>query len=559
MSFSPPVDDIMLALRSAGRFAGTPNLATEDAEAIVREAGRFAADEIAPLNRTGDISGSSYANGVVTTPPGWRDAYRRWCDSGWSSVGGSENYGGQDLPMVMSVACTELWNAANVSFAVSLLLTTGAIEAITAHASDELKQRYLPNMIQGIWTGTMNLTEPQSGSDLSGLRCQATRSSDGTYRISGTKIYITYGEHDCSDNIIHLVLARLTDAPQGTRGISLFLVPKILPDGTRNDLRCSAIEHKLGLKGSPTCTMIYGDHGGATGWLIGEENRGLNCMFTMMNNARLLVGVQGVGVAERATQMAHAYASERKQGRAPGVEKGQSAIIEHPDVSRMLLEMRAKTKASRLLCMATAAAIDESRHAANETDCAAAHARASLLTPLAKGFSTDIAVEVASLGIQVHGGMGYIEEAGAAQVLRDARILPIYEGTNGIQAIDLVTRKLGLDDGKALSALFEYCLQIARGPAQTGTLAKAIDLSQVHIGEVRKLGARIQKMNAVDALGRATPFLRALSGAIASSLLCQAASETPDASVADEALYFSAACVSGDVMACKTYCELIQN
>jgi acyl-CoA dehydrogenase len=529
VSFSPPIEDMMLALRATGAFASDKALGPDDAEAILNEAGRFAAEELAPLNRKGDTIGAQYANGTVTTVPGWSEAYRKWCDGGWSAVNGPADFGGQELPMVITVACTELWNAANLAFAVNPLLTNGAIEAITAHATDELKARYLPNMVAGIWTGTMNLTEPQSGSDLSGLRCKAERAGDGTYRISGTKIYITYGEHDCAENIIHLVLARLEDAPAGTRGISLFLVPKILPDGTRNDLRCSAIEHKLGLHGSPTCTMIYGDGGGATGWLIGEENRGLNCMFTMMNNARLLVGVQGVGVAERATQMAHAYAMDRKQGRAPSRTEGQSPIIEHPDVARMLSEMRAKTMAARLLCMATAAAVD-----LGDT------ARSALLTPLAKSFSTDVAFEVASLNVQVHGGMGFIEEAGAAQLLRDSRILSIYEGTNGIQAIDLVTRKVQLDKGEALYALCNSCTRWI-DETSTGQLLRTA------LSDCAEAGKLIAKADLTTALANATSFQRALASTVSGALMHQASKLATNATLQADAQHFIRNCTIPDV------------
>jgi acyl-CoA dehydrogenase len=562
MMFQAPTQDILVALRAVGAFdvANEARISEEDAEAILNEAGRFAAEEIAPLNQVGDTVGATFANGTVTTAPGWTRAYRKWCDAGWSTLNGPLAHGGQDLQMVMSVACTELWNAASVSFAVNPLLTTGAIEAISAHASPELKAQYLPRLIEGKWTGTMNLTEPQSGSDLSELRCRAERATDGTYRISGTKIYITYGEHDCSDNIIHLVLARLKDAPDGTRGISLFLVPKILPDGTRNDVRCQSIEHKLGLNGSPTCTMVYGDSGGATGWLIGVENRGLQCMFTMMNNARLLVGAQGVGVAERATQMAYDYAHLRKQGRAVGQRQGQVAIAEHPDVRGMLLEMRSKTLAARLLCMATAAAIDGARFASGEDDRTRHDHRASLLTPLAKAYATDIAVEVASLGIQVHGGMGYIEAAGAAQLLRDARILPIYEGTNGIQAVDLVTRKLALDNGNALKALLDECETITAMAGNVDEMRGAAVLTSGYVSQIRAAAIAFQQMEADRSLACATYFARALASVVGSAFLCKIAATATDSVSQDDlistASFFVAACASGDVARCMAYIQM---
>ncbi len=351
-----------------------------------------------------------------------------------------------------------MWHAASIGFANGPMLTMAGIDALDAHGSDTLKKTYLEKLVSGEWMATMQLTEPQAGSDVGALRTRAERAGDGSYRLTGQKIFITYGEHDFTDNIIHFVLARLPDAPPGTRGISLFLVPKFLLKadgslGARNDVRAHSVEHKLGIHGSPTCTMIFGDDGGATGFLIGEENAGMACMFTMMNRARLAVGLQGVGIAERATQQAMAYARDRKQGRAAGMKAGESApIIAHPDVRRMLLTMRALTQAARAICYSTAMALDRAERSASETPAKAAHQQASLLTPVAKAFSTDIGNEVTSLGVQVHGGMGYIEETGAAQHFRDARIAAIYEGTNGIQAIDLVTRKLPLADGAAVAA-----------------------------------------------------------------------------------------------------------
>ena len=352
-------------------------------------------------------------------PPGWKEAYTAWAQGGWNGLAAPEEWGGQGLPHALNSACLEMWNSASMAFGIGPVLTIGAIEALDKHGSAALKQKYLQKLTTGEWMGTMQLTEPQAGSDVGALRSKAERNTDGSYRITGSKIFITYGEHDLTDNIIHFVLARLPDAPPGTKGISLFLVPKFFVNedgslGTRNDVRCHSIEHKLGIHGSPTCTMVYGDKGGATGWLIGEENRGLNCMFTMMNNARLAVGLQGVGIAERATQAAMAYARDRKQGRAGA--NGSSPIIAHPDVRRMLLTMRALTHAARAICYATGTAIDRAHRAKDDVARKAADQRASLLTPVAKAFSTDIGTEVASLGVQVHGGMGFIEETGAAPV-----------------------------------------------------------------------------------------------------------------------------------------------
>ncbi|MFZ1679968.1 MAG: acyl-CoA dehydrogenase family protein, partial [Rhizobiaceae bacterium] len=465
--YRAPLADIAFALNEVaglrdtlgkGRFA---ELTDDLVEAVLAEAGRFAGEEIAPLARVGDTVGARLHNGVVTTPPGWRDLYRRWIEGGWNALPGPVEHGGQGLPTMLSMAALEMWNSASMSFALGPTLTMGAVEALEKHGSADLRERWLGKLVSGEWMGTMNLTEPQAGSDLAALRARAEPQGDGTYRIFGQKIFITYGEHDFTDNIVHLVLARLPDAPAGTRGISLFLVPKYLPDAAgnftaRNDLFCQSLEHKLGIHGSPTCVMIYGDgrHGagaGAVGWLIGEENRGLACMFTMMNNARLAIGVQGVAVAEAATQKALTFARERRQGRGPGdAGPGMSPIAHHPDIQRNLATMQGLTALARALCFTCAHAIDME----HGTGQAHWRERAALLTPLAKAFSTDIGVEVASLGLQVHGGMGFIEETGAAMLYRDARIAPIYEGTNGIQAIDLVQRKLPLAGGAQVEALF---------------------------------------------------------------------------------------------------------
>jgi len=507
MTYRAPVADMLFAMR---HIAGldrliadglAPGLEDDMSAAILEEAAKFAGERLAPLNRVGDLQGARFKDGKVTTAPGFRDAYRDWAAGGWNALTGPVEFGGQGLPMLIATACGEMWNAANMAFSLGPLLTFGAIEALAVHGSDELKSIYLAKLVSGEWMGTMNLTEPQAGSDLSALRSKAERATDGSYRITGQKIFITYGEHDQTDNIIHLVLARLPDAPPGTRGISLFLVPKYLvhPDGSlgeENDVRCHSIEHKLGIHASPTCTMVYGDKGGATGFLIGEENRGLACMFTMMNNARLNVGSQGVAIAERATQQALAYAQERRQGRAPGQKsEGMSPIAEQPDVRRMLATMRGYTQAARALCFLTAEAIDRSHRSPDAAARLAASERAAILTPIAKAFATDIGVEVASLGVQVHGGMGFIEETGAAQHLRDARIAPIYEGTNGIQAIDLVTRKLPLSDGQAVAALIS---------GMRATQQKLVGINNPAFGQ---MAARLR--DAVEALDRATQYMLA--------------------------------------------------
>jgi acyl-CoA dehydrogenase len=506
MTYRAPVAEMVFTMRHVAGLDRAlaeglhGDLSLDLVETILEEAGKFANDELAPLNRTGDLEGLKFTDGAVETPRGFKEVYRAWTEAGWNALPGPVEYGGQGLPTLLNSACVEMWNSACMSFGLAPLLTMGGVEALAQHGSEELKERYLAKVVSGEWTATMNLTEPQAGSDLNAIRSRADPAGDGAYRITGQKIFITYGEHDMADNIVHLVLARLPDAPPGTRGISLFLVPKFLPDGARNDVRCHSIEHKLGIHASPTCTMVFGDRGGATGWLIGEENRGLNCMFTMMNNARLAVALQGVGIAERAYQQALGYAKERRQGRAPGhAGEGMSAIVEHPDVKRMLMTMKGLTAASRAICYLTAEAIDRANGARDDEARRIAQERASLLTPVAKAFSTDIGVEVASIGVQVHGGMGFIEETGAAQHLRDARINPIYEGTNGIQAIDLVMRKLPLSGGDAVRR------QIA---SMRRTLQRIVKDATPAFGLT---GARLR--DAVESLDRATSFmLRAVSG-----------------------------------------------
>src|SRR5262249_46377833 len=444
----------------------------------------------------------------------------------------------QGLPHAVNAACIEMWNSASMAFGIGPVLTMAAINALAQHGSDALKQTYLPKLVSGEWMGTMQLTEPQAGSDVGALRTKAEHASDGSYRITGSKIFITYGEHDLTDNIIHFVLARLPDAPPGTRGISLFLVPKFLLDASgapdkRNDVRAHSVEHKLGIHASPTCTMVYGDNGGAVGFLVGEENRGMACMFTMMNEARLAVALQGVAIAETATQQAIQYAHERRQGRANGRVAGvpataSSPILDHPDVRRTLTTMRGLTRAARAICYATAVAIDRSRHAADDAARKAAHERASLLTPVAKAFSTDIGSEVASLGVQVHGGMGYIEETGAAQHFRDARIAQIYEGTNGIQAIDLVTRKLPMSGGAAVASYLDELRQTVAGVKAAND--PAFGAAGVRLGEAVEELARATAwlLGQLDkepdaALAGATPYLRLFGVAAGGCMLADEA------------------------------------
>jgi acyl-CoA dehydrogenase len=540
MTYRAPLADMGFALKYGAGLTATleegffGELTMDDVEAVLGEAGRIAGEVLAPLNRIGDRDGVTFKDGAVTTAPGWKEAYQTWCKGGWNGLVAESEWGGQALPHVLNAACVEMWNAAAMAFGVGPLVSMSAIDALTAHGSEPLKRAYLGKLVSGEWIATMQLTEPQAGSDVGALRTRAERAADGTYRITGQKIFITYGEHDLTDNIIHFVLARLPDAPPGTRGISLFVVPKFLlnADGTpgaRNDVRAHSVEHKLGIHGSPTCTMIFGDHGGATAFIVGEENAGMACMFTMMNRARLGVGLQGVGIAERATQQALAYARERRQGRTAGMPATESApIIAHADIKRTLMSMRALTQAARSICYATAMALDRAERGADKAARETAHARASLLTPVAKAFSSDIGVEVASLGVQVHGGMGFIEETGAAQLLRDARIAPIYEGTNGIQAIDLVTRKLPLAGGTAVEAYIGELRRIVEAvnaindPALGWTGVRLEDAVESLARTTAWLLAQLER-NAQEALAGATPYLRLFGVASGGCLLAQQA------------------------------------
>lgn len=544
--YRAPVEEIAFTLKQvAGLSADLEqsrygDLSDDLVDAILGEAGRFATDEIAPMNKAGDLERAVWKDRVVTTPKGWPDLYRRWREGGWNALSGPEEFGGQGLPVMINVAANEMWSAASMAFGLGPLLTMGAVEALDKHGSEDLKATYLEKLVSGEWMGTMNLTEPQAGSDLAALRTRAERSDDGTYRIFGQKIFITYGEHDFTDNILHLVLARLPDAPAGTKGISLFLVPKFLvnEDGSlsrRNDAFCASIEHKIGIHGSPTCTMVFGDGSvdgeaaGAVGYLIGEENRGLACMFTMMNNARLNVGIEGVAVAEAAYQQAKSYAEERRQGRAPGSKaEGMSPIIEHPDVLRSLLTMKGLTGAARAICYACAHAIDRS-HAAEGDEAKDWSERAGLLTPIAKAFSTDIGVEVASIGVQVHGGMGFVEETGAGIYYRDARIAPIYEGTNGIQAIDLVTRKLPQSGGAQVKS---YIAELRAGvdalrKSNLPGLGRSAERLEAALDDLDQatnfMQSAVAEGRMVEALAGATPYLRLFGLAAGGCYLARAA------------------------------------
>lgn len=498
MTYAAPITEQKFVLDHVTRIdelAAYPAFAeaTPDmVEAILEGAGDFAAGVWAPLNWVGDRDNPKWDNGNVTMPPGFREAYQGFVDGGWSTISCPTQFGGQGMPFALGFVVLEDLGTANMGFNLCPILSNGAIEALVAHGSAQQQADYLPKLVTGAWSGTMNLTEPVAGSDVGALRSTATPASDGSWRIKGTKIFITFGEHDLVDNIIHLVLARTPDAPAGTRGISLFLVPKIRPDGSRNDVRCVSIEHKLGIHASPTCVMSYGDQDDCHGWLIGPECGGMRAMFTMMNNARLNVGLQGVEVAERATQQAFAFARDRIQSaRATAPGAGPVAIIQHPDVRRMLMRMKAQTEAIRALLYYAAGQVDRA-HLGIE----GARARVDLMTPLAKSHGTDIGCEVASLGIQIHGGMGFIEETGAAQHYRDARIAPIYEGTNGIQAADLVGRKLAGDGGAELARL----IADIRSEAQDAGLLALVSA-------VESAGHALLEADLDDRLAASAPFL----------------------------------------------------
>ncbi|MCZ2441427.1 MAG: acyl-CoA dehydrogenase [Burkholderiales bacterium] len=460
MSYRAPLKDLLFVMKelagidAVAQLPGYEEAGAETAAAVLEECARLAEGVIAPLNVEGDRNPSSLQDGQVRTTPGFKEAFAQFTQGGWQGLHHPVAYGGQGLPKLIHAACIEIVQSANLSFALCPLLTDGAIEALLTAGSEAQKQAYIPPMIEGRWTGTMNLTEPQAGSDLALVRTRAEPQADGTYRLFGTKIFITYGEHDMAENIVHLVLARVAGAPEGVKGISLFICPKVLADGTRNDVHCVSLEHKLGIKASPTAVLQYGDHGGAVGYLVGQENRGLEYMFVMMNAARFAVGVQGIAVAERAYQQAVAYARERVQSRPVDGSMAKAApIIHHPDVRRMLMTMRAWTESCRAMALVAAAAYDAAHAHADGDVRAQNQAFYELLVPLVKGVSTEMSLDVASLGIQVHGGMGFIEETGAAQHLRDAKILTIYEGTTAIQANDLVGRKTLRDGGQGLRAV----------------------------------------------------------------------------------------------------------
>lgn len=522
MTYVAPLADQKFALETIAGIRGIAELpafadVSDDlVDAILTEAGRFSAGVFAPLNRIGDTEGATWKDGVVTLPPGYREAYQQYVEGGWNSIGCDPAWGGQGMPFALATVVMEQLQSANMAFSLCPMLTAGAIEAIQAHGSEEQKQLYLAKLVSGAWTGSMNLTEPQAGSDVGALRSKAEPHADGSYRIKGQKIYITWGEHDCAENIIHLVLARLPDAPAGTKGISLFIVPKFLvnADGTlgrRNDLRCTSIEHKLGINASPTCTLSFGDNDDCVGYIVGAENAGMKAMFTMMNHARINVGLQGVAIAERAYQHALWYAKDRVQSAKFGGGKNAVKIIDHADVRRMLMTLKSTTEAIRALTYLNAAAVDHAHHGVDADARKAAAGLADLLTPVTKAYATDMGVELSSLAVQIFGGMGFVEETGAAQHMRDARITPIYEGTNGIQALDLVGRKLPMDGGEHWKRLFSDIRDFIADLPQGGELGQmrpylSDSIDALQSATVWMLGNSADKLT--DTAAGATPYLR---------------------------------------------------
>lgn len=540
MAYDAPVSDIAFALTRLTRlndFEGNPAFEAYDPDLIdpiLEEAGKLARDVLAPLNQVGDKAGAKLDASGVKAAPGFADAYAAFRDAGWMGLSVPEEWGGQGLPKALGLAVMEMFHGANMAFTLCPMLSAGAIEALLAHGTDEQKATYLPKLVSAEWTGTMNLTEPQAGSDVGALKTKAIPNGDGSYAITGQKIYITWGDHDVAENIIHLVLARLPDAPEGSRGISLFIVPKFMVEadgslGARNEVNCIGLEQKVGIHASPTCVMEYD---GATGWLIGEENKGLACMFTMMNSARLNVGLEGVGVGEAAWQAAFAYAQERKQGKAPGIE-GPAPILHHSDIRRTLTTMRADVMAARAICYACGVAADLADHAPTEAARKSARLREELLTPIAKAWSTDMGVDVASQGVQIHGGMGFMDETLAAQLYRDARIAPIYEGTNGIQAIDLVGRKLAMEDGQAMRDMMTDIAATVRQARETNDpalvqIADRLSAANSALGEATEWMRDAMQTKRETALAGATAYLELAGKVIGGHFLAKGAVEARD-------------------------------
>jgi len=533
MTFRAPVRDLAFALRHVadfGRLADAyPEADADTVDAVLEASGVFASEVLAPINRQGDLVGAKLENGVVRSAPGFADAYKAFAEAGWTSLAAAPEHGGQGLPKALEIATLEMVQAANMAFGLCPMLSLGAIEALALHGTERHKSVFLPKLVSGEWTGTMNLTEPQAGSDLAAITTMATPDGQGGYTLSGQKIFITWGDHDATDNIVHLVLARTPDAPAGVKGVSLFLASKVLVDedgkmGAGNDVRVGGLEHKLGIHGSPTCVMLFE---GAKAELVGKLHHGVAHMFTMMNAARLQVGAQGVAIAERAYQQALNFSLERVQGRSAWTGAYPSRLFDHPDVRRTLLLMKAKIEAARGICLSTAVAADLAHAAADEETRAAAKLREELLTPIAKAWSTDVGVEVASLGVQIHGGMGFIEETGAAQHYRDARITPIYEGTNGIQAIDLIGRKLGLADGQAVADLMDDIRDTIEAlKAADASLTPVAGRLEAALNAAASATAWLVERRAramPDALSGATAYLKLLGDTVGGWMLAKGA------------------------------------
>src|SRR3984957_12993431 len=556
--YQAPLSDMSFVLRelvdldSLARLPGFHDLTIDVAEAILGEAGKFAGAVLSPINHTGDLEGVRWQDGRVLTAAGWKSAYVRFVADGWNALSCPAEFGGQNLPRALSALVEEMWNGANVAFALCPMLTRGTIDALELRGSEVQKRTYLPRLVAGEWTGTMNLTEPQAGSDLSAVRTRAVPTIDGRYRIEGQKIFITYGEHDLTDNIVHMVLARVSGAPEGVRGISLFAVPKFLVEtdgsiGARNDIQCVSIERKLGIHASPTCVLAFGQDGGALAELVGEENRGLEYMFIMMNAARYSVGLEGVGISERSYQTALAYARERVQSTEAGVRGGARVpIVRHPDVRRMLLLMKSQTEAMRALAGVVAVSLDAARLHPNAEERARHQARADLMIPVIKGWCTENSVDIASLGIQVHGGVGFVEETGAAQYLRDARITPIYEGKTGIQANDLIGRKLARDGGRAAQSVAAQMRAVAEELAAVPALSGLAPVFSTAIDSLERSIRHVVENYAKDIRGvsvGAVPMLK-LFGIVAggwqllrSASISQRRLAEPKDSGADAAFY----------------------
>ena len=567
-TYRAPLRDVRFVLEHVtplSQLTALDDFAHADPELVtglLEEAGRFAAEAVAPTNRVGDAEGARLVDGGVQTPEAFRSVYRQYVEAGWGAVQHPSEFGGGAFPLTVATAVKEFLTSANMAFSLAPLLTTGAVYLMQHHCSQQQLDTYVPKLVSGEWAGTMNLTEPQAGSDVGAVTTRAVPQDDGTYRITGQKIYITYGEHDLTDNIIHLVLARLPDAPPGTKGISLFIVPKYLVDddgspGERNDVHAVSVEHKLGIHASPTCVMSFGEHSdGAVGELVGEPNQGMRQMFTMMNDARLGVGLQGVAIAERAYQQALDYAKERRQGRGPNAEPGeQTPIIQHADVRRMLLTQRAYIEAMRALCYANAHALDLASHADDPAVRDHQQKLADLLTPMSKAWSTDLGVELTSLALQVHGGMGYIEETGVAQHFRDARIAPIYEGTNGIQALDLVGRKLPYDGGAFVTGYLSQLRDVATSlPEQLETISRGLSAA---LDELEKATGWLfeHRESFNDVFAAATPYLRAFATVVGGTLLAKGAAAAQRALDSGDHGGFEPDFLAGKVAVARFYAE----